>query len=360
MSGKIKQPMFGRTAKQNRQPYFDMLRVIATIFVIGVHTVSLAATMVSYKSLSFMVLEIFDFLFLCCNLLFIMISGALLLPVKGEKWYVFFRKRFSKVVIPMVIYYILYICAKEGIAWIYPNHWMAMLQRILSGPPEEAPHFWLVYVIIWLYVLTPFLRWIISHIPNTVLRGLIAVIFVVCSVDTYLPLFGIASPLGNVVDSFAGVFLLGYFLAQKASKREEDVFLTAGVVSFLLSCVLIVTTNEYPDYIYQNAPTMMLYSSAIFILIKRTCNSSPKSSVIAAFTSLISRYSYSILLIHWGVLHFVVKQLLHVNVLSGGIWGGCILMMVLTLLISLSGAVILDNTLIKWAEQVFLGKKVIK
>lgn len=31
----------------------------------------------------------------------------------------------------------------------------------------------------------------------------------------------------------------------------------------------------------------------------------------------ISRYSYSILLIHWGVLHFVVKQKLHVNVLGG-------------------------------------------
>lgn len=37
----------------------------------------------------------------------------------------------------------------------------------------EAPHFWLVYVIIWLYVLTPFMRYIVHNIPDTVLSGVI-------------------------------------------------------------------------------------------------------------------------------------------------------------------------------------------
>ena len=71
----------------------------------------------------------------------------------------------------------------------------------------------------------------------------------------------------------------------------------------------------------------------------------------------ISRYSYSILLIHWGVLHFVVKQKLHVNVLGGGIVGGCIVMMVLTLFISAIGAMILDNTLLKWLQKPLTKKQ---
>lgn len=337
---------------KERKIYLDYLRVIATVFVICVHTVSLAATMVEQGSTSFHVLEIFDFTFLSCNLLFVMISGALLLPVEGEGVGIFFRKRFSKVAVPLVIYYILYICAKEGLKWLYPDHWFPMLRRILSGAPEEAPHFWLVYVILGLYILTPFLRWMVQHIPDSVLAGVIAIIFLVNGLDTYLPVLGLDAHLSLIVDSFAGVFLLGYFLDGKCSRRGENLILAGGVISFCVSCFLILWTEDYEAYIYQNAPTMMLFSSAIFISVKRAAADCSKER---SFIRLVSRYSFSILLIHWGVLHFVVKQLLHVNVLSGGILGGCLLMIALTLLLSLAGAMVIDHTLI-WLVQTGLGK----
>ena len=339
------------TLNSGHQVYIDYLRVIATVFVIGVHTVSLAASMVENGSTSFKVLECFDFAFLSCNLLFVMISGALLLPVRGEKVSAFFRKRFSKVAIPLVVYYILYVCAKEGIAWIYPNHWFALFKRIFTGAPYEAPHFWLVYVILWLYVLTPFLRWLLKHISDDALFGVMAVIFAVCALDTYLPLFGVESPLGWFTDTFVGAFLLGYLLSEKCSKRAENFFIAGGAVSFLVSCYWIIKIGNYENYIYQNAPTMMLFSAAIFLLIKRLSGNTEAPVII-----FLGKYSYSILLIHWGVLHFVVKQLLHVNVLSGGILGGCMLMMILTLIISAVGAFLLDNTLIKWLELPFRRK----
>ena len=114
MFEKIKQLMTGNLSKGGRQVYIDDLRVIATVFVIGVHTVSLAATMTEYGSIPFRVLTIFNFIFLSCNLLFVMLSGALLLPVKNESIGSFFRKRFTKVAIPLVVYYILYIVAETG------------------------------------------------------------------------------------------------------------------------------------------------------------------------------------------------------------------------------------------------------
>ena len=140
------------TEKIKRQVYLDKLRVLATVLVIAVHTVSLGSTLVPERSAVWYGFEISNYLFLCCNLLFIMISGALLLPEKEESAGKFYRKRFLKVLVPMVIYYILYVCAKEGFVWLLPDHWGAMLKRILLGAPEEAPHFWLIYVIIWLYV----------------------------------------------------------------------------------------------------------------------------------------------------------------------------------------------------------------
>lgn len=218
----------------------------------------------------------------------------------------------------------------------------------------EAPHFWLVYVIIWLYVLTPFMRYIVHNIPDTVLSGVIGIVFAICALDTYLPLYGINSVFGIVVDSYAGTFLLGYFLSEKCSRKVENFFMFTGFLSFIETCMWIWNGNDYANYIYQNSPTMMCFTAAIFLLVKRLASQKTKSSF---FVQWISRYSYSILLIHWGVLHFVVKQKLHVNVLGGGIVGGCIVMMVLTLFISAIGAMILDNTLLKWLQKPFTKKQ---
>lgn len=335
--------LFGKEPGEGRFIYLDHLRVTATIFVILVHTVSLASSMVDKGSNAFYVLELFNFMFLSCNLLFIMISGALLLPVQGEKAGAFFRKRFSKVALPLVIYYILYICAKEGIVWLHPDHWLTLGRRILTGPPVEAPHFWLIYVIVWLYVFTPFLRRIVWHMPDSVLKGLVFVIFVVNAADAYAPAFGMNAHLALVVDSFAGVFLFGYFLSGKCSGRTENLIILGGIASFFISLFLILNTENYGDYIFQNAPTMMLFSGMIFLTVKRFSSGGRRESL---FTRVVSRYSFSILLIHWGVLHFIVKQLLGVNVLGGGIIGGCILMAGLTFVISLAGAVCVDNILI--------------
>lgn len=345
--------LFGKDPGPERKEYLDAARLIATLFVIGIHTVSLAASLVPAGSISYRVLTIFVFSFVSCNLLFIMISGALLLPVKGEKAGTFYIKRFLKVAVPMVVYYILYVCAKEGISCVYPKNLPALFCRILTGAPEEAPHFWLVYVILWLYILTPFLRWLVQHIPDDVFLGVIVVVFLVNGLDTYAALPGWNINLSFLVDTYAGVFLLGYFLAEKCSGKMADFIAVCGLISYLFTCILILFTDNYEPYIYENAPTMMLFAASIFLLVKKVygMNCNPRlyqkgRTVRRLFCRLISKYSYSILLIHWGVLHFAVKQVLHVDVLSGGIIGGCILMWVLTLFLSVIGAVILDNTLI--------------
>lgn len=345
--------LFGNDPGPERKEYLDAVRLIATLFVIGIHTVSLAASLVPAGSISYRILTVFVFSFVSCNLLFIMISGALLLPVKGEKAGTFYTKRFMKVAVPMVVYYILYVCAKEGLSCIYPKNLPALTCRILKGAPEEAPHFWLVYVILWLYVLTPFLRWLVHHIPDDVFFGVLIAVFLVNGLDTYAPLLGWNIDLSFLVDTYAGVFLLGYFLAEKCSGKTADFITVFGLISYLFTCTLILFTDHCEPYIYENAPTMMFFAASIFLLVKKAygTNRNPHpyqkgGTGKRLFLRLISKYSYSILLIHWGVLHFAVKQILHVDVLSGGIIGGCILMGVLTLFLSAAGAVILDNTLI--------------
>lgn len=329
---------------KERKVYLDDIRVIATIFVIGVHTVSLASTLVPADGISYIILHIFNFIFLSCNLFFVLLSGALLLPVQQEKISTFFCKRFTKVAVPFVVYYILYVCAKEGMQWITPKYWRVLFLRIIGEVPEEAPHFWLVYVILGLYLLTPFFRYILKNIPDQVLYGVMAVVFLINGLDTYLPVLGFDSPFTVIVNSFAGVFLLGYFLNEKCNRRTEDIFIIGGIISFVISCFLIIRTEEYQNYIYENAPTMMLFASAIFLLVKRCAKERSKEGIL---TKIICKYSFSILLIHWGILHYFVKQVLGVNVLSFGIVGGCALMMFLTLVFSLVGSIVIDNTIVR-------------
>lgn len=341
---KFKYHLFGSPWGQDRKIYLDYVRFLATIFVICVHVTELAKTQLCPGTLSFKITEICHFVFLSCNLLFVMTSGALLLPIKEERLSDFYIKRFSKVVIPFLVYYVIYVCAKEGIACLYPNYWLTFLQRILSGPPIEAPHFWLIYVILWLYVLTPFFRYLVQNIPDSVLTGVIVVIFCVNALDTYLPLFGMDAHLSGIVDSYAGVFLLGYYLACQADRRAENLLIAGGIVSFIITGYIIFFHGWYDDYIYNNAPTMMLFASAVFLGAKRLAKRKIVQNLVLR---LVSRYSYSILLIHWAVLHVAVKDIFKVNVMSGGIIGGCLLAILLTLILSLVGGSFFDIILMQ-------------
>ncbi len=328
----------------------DILRLLATVFVICGHTVALAREFYCPGTAAFQILEFVTWLFTLSNLLFIMISGSLLLPVRGERPLTFFRKRFAKILLPLVVYYLLYIFAKQGITPFYPANLPALLRRILLGPPVEAPHFWLVYTIFWLYVLTPFLRYLLQNIPDSVMNGVMAALLLLAAADTYAPLFSVSLPVSGIADSFVIVFVFGYYLTERSGQTAERLTLIAGICSVLATGTIIFTQGGYDDYIYNNAPTAVFAAGAIVVLTKRLAEGRVTESL---FTRLIGKYSFSILMIHWGVLHVAVKKILRVDVTSGGVIGGCLVMSVLTLVLSAAGAVLVDNTLVAAIRRVF-------
>lgn len=343
LSKQLKSKLLCSTSQKERKVYLDYVRFLATVFVICAHVIGLANASLCPGTLEYRLTEICIFVCMSCNQLFIMVSGALLLPVKGERLREFYVKRFLKVAIPFVVYYIIYVCAGEGMQCLYPSYWLTFIKRIFTGAPIEAPHFWLIYVILFLYVLTPFLRYLVQNIPEGVLGGVILVVFMINALDTYLPLFGIESYLSGIVDTYAGTFLLGYYLSGRAGRRTENILLLGGIVSFFITCYIIFFHGWYQDYIYNNAPTMLLFAAALFLSAKRLAEHWVTKNRLLG---LISRYSFSVLLIHWAVLHVAVKNVLHIDVMSGGIVGGCLLAGVLTLVLSLLGGIFFDFVLI--------------
>lgn len=116
--------------------------------------------------------------------LFMTISGAILLPVRiPDKE--FFRKRFSKVLFPLLIWSLVYLCAGLG-----PQNRTAVeaLLKLPFTPVLDV--FWFMYVICGLYLFAPIIsKWILYEDRNSMRFYLGIWAFV-----SFLPLLNLISP----------------------------------------------------------------------------------------------------------------------------------------------------------------------
>ena len=69
---------------------------------------------------------------------------------------------------------------------------------------------------------------------------------------------------------------------------------------------------------------------------------------------MIGKYSFSILMIHWLILHNITVDTLGLTAASFGVAGGTALSIAVTLALSLLFAIIFDNTVVISMETLFL------
>jgi surface polysaccharide O-acyltransferase-like enzyme len=143
---------------------FDLLRVIAIYMVMQIHTGEF-----EYISTTGTVLHTpgawavgwTNSLLRVCVPLFVMISGFFLFPIQDERK--FFKKRFSRVLIPFVIWcavYAFYDYAR-GLASLRTT--LLNIARIPVNYGTEVGHLWFVYMLMAIYLIAPVLSpWIIT------------------------------------------------------------------------------------------------------------------------------------------------------------------------------------------------------
>ena len=142
-----------------RIPFLDYLRVLACLMVILVHACEfyfINGTQIGIRSLSdgFWV-SLIDSAFRCSVPLFVMISAWLLVPVQSSPRD-FFRRRLTRVLIPFVIWSVLYA--------VLPLLWggelsdtRAALHHLALNFNDASGHLWFVYMLIGLYLVMPVL-----------------------------------------------------------------------------------------------------------------------------------------------------------------------------------------------------------
>lgn len=193
---------------QRRIPYLDILRVVACLLVILIHTPIRQYT--SYYNTPSLTSAVYTVLVAVnCNLFF-MITGALLLPVamSGKR---FIKRRLRVVLFPLIAWSIIYLLEH---AFLLHNFTPRLLSSILFNPVEGL--LWYVYVLLVIYVTLPLVSKCIEAIGK---RG-VETLLVLWVLSSFIPyqhgLFIEASQYShNMFGAFAnyyGYVLLGYYL----------------------------------------------------------------------------------------------------------------------------------------------------
>lgn len=298
--------------RKERIFYLDELRAIAILLVLLAHTIKYfpvnvdyltSPTLLSYLTISRMGVP-----------LFFMLSGALLLD-KEYSISQFFKKRFSRVLIPAVFWYmILFLSVAYANAFNFDliNVWI-----------YDAPFPWFVCAIIGIYLLMPVFN---SFIKEHGTRGaeyflLLWLIFIVLTnfnltEEYYVTLifqsFGV----------YMGYVVLGYYLANKEFRIYSLPMAIFCAIIFII-CVAINIYNawNFTTIVYIESVSIIIQCSALVLILRylsKFASINPKSplsrlhnfiekSFIGTVIYTLSICSYTIYLMHEYVINLLLQ-----------------------------------------------------
>lgn len=332
---------------EGRVPQYDFLRALTTFLVLLYHSAAMAQGKLhgdfaaAGRFLSAVVILSYS-----CNMLFVALSGALILPWREKSLGRFYVRRFSRVVIPLVLYYLFYL-RYTGELRLSAASFLSAARTIVTGPNQWTPHFWLIYTIIGLYLAAPFLRYALKQMPGRVLEGTGLLILAGASVKTLFAFLHMEWGPDCFLFGWTGVLVMGYLAVQPMAKRRERMLQAAGVVSAVILVILYQYWPELGSRLAFESPFMMLFAGAVMRTVLRRRREN------GLLVRLISRYSYSILLIHWYIMFIWGEGTLGLNPFLWGeslVLAGIAVQAAVSLGLSLLFAVVFDQTIVYLAQ----------
>ncbi len=230
-----------------RYAYLDFLRVLAAFLVIVNHTNSYVFKALTPADATWWLSIAWYYLSKIAVPLFVMVSGACLLPVRDTYRRAF--GRFLRVLIALILFSYVYYLAdlgQTGWSWQKALDIPAFLGSIWAV--RIADSFWYLYFYLGLMVMLPFLQRLAGALKKRDIECFIAVSFAVFSlwplVTHYAPALALPEyfnvPLFGV---FLGLFFAGYYLHAYADKINRTVCWLVVVGSLAASVWL--TQVEY-------------------------------------------------------------------------------------------------------------------
>ena len=351
----LKTVFIGKDGGAGHRYELDRVRTLAAIMVIMMH--SICDIFIPHVEKGQPGYAVFRFVLaasLGCNALYVMLSGCLILRPSEESLKDFYIKRAGRVVIPTLCYYFLYMLLGYP-REMFGNGVLEGLKNcgkeLLSGRSAYMPHMWLVYTILGLYILAPFLRILLKLITEGQLFGLLIAGFVINMLIMYLPLAGLNFGIETPIASWIGLFLLGYYMNTEHSRKYYTAFMILGVIGFILSFVMIYHDPDILYYTSNQAPNMWLVGCGVFAFFNRFKNVFGKKNAVI---ETLSKYNFSIMLVHILLLMKVVLPIgWRMEYEYGHLTLFIVLIIAVCLILSYVCALIYDNTAVKAAMFVY-------
>ena len=290
----------------------DLIRVLGIFLVVLLHVANTFYDQIytmHVSASSWWTFTIYKSLALPCVPLFVILSGALLLqPSKtNEPIKVFLKKRLNRIGLAWLFWSGVYIAWGFYVtkaALTLSNVGQAIIISTFTG---AYYHFWFLYVIAGLYLITPVLRAVVSY-NNPRLIGYIVVLwFIGVAVVPLLPLFTGYSVNTDVfvIGGYIGYFLLGFYLQQIRIRRAFMCgFLVLGLsltaaLTWVMTFPLHSLGQQYYFFDFLSI-TVIAASVPLYALLSRSPADWPgkKHPHIGKISSLISQNTLPIYLFH--------------------------------------------------------------
>lgn len=296
--------------KENREIYFDYLRILSVFCVIGIHVACINWYTTPINNISFHIANFYDSLFRFSVPIFIMISGALFLDSKKEinikKLYL---KNILRLVIALLFWSLIYSIFENII--ITQNISIQSLKKTISGFFNSHYHLWFLNILIGIYLMIPILKIISENkkaeeyfiILSFIFASFLPFISNISIINKILNtnIFNISIPLGI---NYTGYFLLGHYLNNyKLENKKEIAIYILGALSLIFTIIITSIISIYKgkptDYFYNYLlPNIYFISTSIFILFKYHIS---KISILKKYNNIIiklSNLTFGIYLIH--------------------------------------------------------------
>lgn len=293
--------------------YFDYLRIIALISVVFMHTVAGRLRMDIDKG--WHILNFLTSFAFSAVPLFFMISGYLLLNNKRTLDLKVLKNRLKRLFIPLMSWSIVIAFWLNFINKGDIKSLIAMFSNLLRY--AIMPHLWFMYVLIPIYILSPFLYSALNFLDSNgkkYLFYLIVLIFINSIFKIVIPHLNIEilTNLSNIdflnkINFFGGhlaTFFLGYYLGNIDKKFSNIKLIIISIIDVLIIAMgtyyLVIKTGSYDQNLYinfqdQSAGFEVLLASNIFLLFKQNFNKNYRiNEILSSFVAL----SFPIYIIH--------------------------------------------------------------
>ncbi|AXN35272.1 acyltransferase [Latilactobacillus curvatus] len=335
-----------------RDSRYDLLRVIAMGFVLLIHSID--SVQIGQSLTNQIIKGVVTTIILLCNPIFFMVSGHFSLHFKANKiedYRKYYIKKGVNILMPLFIYQFIYYVVTVILENRYTNiasflhlFMLDILQNYTTS------YFWFMYVLLAFLIAAPFLSKMLDQFTDQEEKIFVMILITMQIIGWGLKLRGINWGVASY--PFSGwliYFLLGRLLESDKKKLNgftRTVIITSVVIFNVFSLIHFSQSASWG--LFDLSPLYILLTVVIYrwFLSNHFCLKISKLKLITK----LSKYSFSIYLIHGAILLIIVP---HLKVISSSI-EAVVIIFICTYMLSFLAAWIIDNVIVKYVKRVFV------